>query len=67
MKQAADNKYSYLSTRRCGYLVKTAAIIASVPSDNNNAKVIHSSKNNSHPLKRNNVLNIMNSFNLSIF
>lgn len=52
MKHAADSIYSYLSTRRCGYLVTTAAIIASVPRDNNNAKVIHSSKNNSHPLKR---------------
>lgn len=30
----------------------TAAINVNVPSDNNNAKVIQSSKNNSHPFKR---------------
>jgi len=48
-KHAADSMYSYLRTRRCGYLVITAAIIANVPSDNNIAKVMHSSKNNNHP------------------
>lgn len=51
-KHAADNMYSYLRTRRWGYLIMTAAINVNVPSDNNNAKVIQSSKNNSHPLKR---------------
>lgn len=52
-KHAADSMYSYFSTRRWGYLVITAAINANVPSDSINAKVMHSSKNNSHPLKSN--------------
>lgn len=51
-KQAAESMYSYLSTRRCGYLVITAAIINNVPRDSTNARVIQSSKNNSHPMKR---------------
>lgn len=53
-KQAADSMYSYLRTRRCGYLVITAAIIAKVPSESNNANVMQSSKNNSQPSKYNN-------------
>lgn len=61
-KHAADSMYSYFSTRRWGYLVITAAIIANVPSDSNIAKVMQSSKNNSHPLKINIVILSLNIF-----
>lgn len=50
-KHAADSIYSYLRTRCWGHLVITAAIIANVPSESNNARVIHSSKNRSQPFE----------------